>query len=183
MVMKYIKNFIGIAGLLLAWSASAQTEVKNKIVDFAMQTPIEGASIYVQNTTIGTVSNADGKFALLIPPEFVKDTLIISSIGYKSYKIPVDEFDNSFDVFLDEDVASLDEIVILAEPRPKTGNEIVLKAMEKLAINLPDSAYIQKGFLRHKERNKVEFKWLIESAITVYDSTTYIQTRLGVYHS
>ena len=42
--------------------------------------------------------------------------------------------------------------------------------MEKLEVNLPDSSYIQKGFLRHKERNKVEFKWLIESAITVYDS-------------
>ena len=36
---------------------------------------------------------------------------------------------------------------------------------------MPDSAYIQKGFLRHKERNTKEFKWLIESAITVYDSS------------
>ena len=54
--------------------------------------------------------------------------------------------------------------------RPTTGNEIVLKALEKLERNLPDSSYIQKGFLRHKERNKLEFKWLIESAITVYDS-------------
>ncbi|MFT5848086.1 MAG: hypothetical protein ACJARX_000207 [Psychroserpens sp.] len=170
MVNKYIKNCLAILVLLFACTVSAQTEVKNKIVDFLMQTPIESASIYVQNTTIGTVSNADGRFALLVPQEFAKDTLIISSIGYKSYKTPVDEFDNSFDVFLEEDVASLDEIILIAETRPKTGNDIVLKAMEKLAINLPDSAYIQKGFLRHKERNKIEFKWLIESAITVYDS-------------
>lgn len=35
---------------------------------------------------------------------------------------------------------------------------------------MPDSAYIQKGFVRHKERNRKEFKWLIESAITLYDS-------------
>ncbi|MFT4611648.1 MAG: hypothetical protein ACJA1H_002728 [Glaciecola sp.] len=170
MVIKYIKNCLVVALLLSAFATTAQTEVKNKIIDFVMQTPIESASIYVQNTTIGTVSNADGKFALVVPPEFVKDTLIISSIGYKSYKIPVDQFDNSFDVFLEEDVASLDEILLIAEARPKTGNDIVLKAMKKLAVNLPDSAYIQKGFLRHKERNKIEFKWLIESAITVYDS-------------
>lgn len=170
MVIKYIKNYLVIAILLFGCAATAQTEVKNKIVDFLMQTPIESASIYLQNTTIGTVSNADGRFALVVPQEFVKDTLIISSIGYKSYKIPVDEFDNNFDVFLEEDVASLDEIILIAETRPKSGNEIVLKAIEKLTINLPDSAYIQKGFLRHKERNKVEFKWLIESAITVYDS-------------
>ncbi|WP_040280767.1 carboxypeptidase-like regulatory domain-containing protein [Psychroserpens damuponensis] len=170
MVNKQIQNFLAIAVMLLAFSLSAQTEVKNKILDFSMLTPIESASIYIKNTTIGTVSNSDGKFALQVPKENVKDTLVISSIGYKSYKIPVDEFDSSFEIYLEEDVASLDEIVLIAETRPKTGNDIVLKAMEKLAVNMPDSAYIQKGFLRHKERNKVEFKWLIESAITVYDS-------------
>lgn len=170
MVMKYIKNGLGVTILLLSFGAASQIEIKNKILDFSMLAPIESASIYVKNTTIGTVSNSDGKFILQVPQEFAKDTLIISSIGYKSYKIPVIEFDNSLDIYLEEDVASLDEIILIAEIRPKTGNDIVLKAIEKLAINLPDSAYIQKGFLRHKERNKVEFKWLIESAITVYDS-------------
>ncbi|TXE15759.1 carboxypeptidase-like regulatory domain-containing protein [Psychroserpens burtonensis] len=168
--MKYIKNGLAVTILLLSFGAAAQIEVKNRILDFSMLAPIESASIYVKNTTIGTVSNSDGKFILQIPQEFAKDTLVISSIGYKSYKIPVIEFDNSLDIYLEEDVASLDEIILIAEIRPKTGNDIVLKAIEKLAINLPDSAYIQKGFLRHKERNKVEFKWLIESAITVYDS-------------
>ena len=148
----------------------AQTELKNKILDFSTLMPLESASIYVKNTTIGTVSNADGRFVLQVPNEFVNDTLIISSIGYKTYKVPVGEFDNSVEVYLEEDVASLDEILLVAENRPTTGNEIVLRAIEKLELNLPDSSYIQKGFLRHKERNKVEFKWLIESAITVYDS-------------
>lgn len=155
---------------LFCFSVVSQTEIKNKIVDFSTLLPIESASIYIQNTTIGTVSNSDGKFVLQVAEEFQKDTLIISSIGYKSFKIPVNEFDNTFEVYLEEDIASLDEIVLVAESRPKTGNDIVLKAIEKLTVNLPDSAYIQKGFLRHKERNKLEFKWLIESAITVYDS-------------
>ncbi len=155
---------------LLCNSAFSQKELKNKIVDFATQVPIESASIYVKNTTIGTVSNSDGKFVLLVPNEFATDTLIISSIGYKSFKTAVNDFDNSFDIFLEEDIASLDEIVLVAETRPKTGNDIVLKAIKNLPRNMPDSSYLQKGFLRHKERNKKEFKWLVESAITVYDS-------------
>jgi hypothetical protein len=148
----------------------SQTELKNKIVDFSTLMPIESASIYVKNTTIGTVSNEDGKFVLQVPNELQSDTLIISSIGYKSFKIPVQEFNNAEEVYLEEDIASLDEIVLIAENRPKTGNDIVLRAIERLSENLPDSAYIQKGFLRHTERNAKEFKWLIESAITVYDS-------------
>nr|WP_321231515.1 carboxypeptidase-like regulatory domain-containing protein [uncultured Psychroserpens sp.] len=170
MVQHNIKQYLVIVILLISFVGFSQTEVKNKIVDFGTLMPIESASIYVKNTTIGTVSNSDGKFALQIPQEFSKDTLIISSIGYKSFKVPVEEFDNSEEVYLEEDIASLDEILLIAETRPETGNDIVLRAMEKLSNNLPDSAYIQKGFLRHKERNKVEFKWLIESAITVYDS-------------
>ncbi|MFK7781126.1 carboxypeptidase-like regulatory domain-containing protein [Psychroserpens sp.] len=148
----------------------SQTELKNKVVDFTTLLPIESASIYIKNTTIGTVSNQDGKFVLQVSKELEFDTLIISSIGYKSFKIPVNEFDNSEEIYLEEDIAALDEIILVAETRPKTGNDIILKAIEKLPENLPDSAYIQKGFLRHKERNAKEFKWLIESAITVYDS-------------
>lgn len=164
-------KYLAIAPLfLLCISAFSQKELKNKIVDFATQIPIESASIYVKNTTIGTVSNSDGKFVLLVAKEFENDTLIISSIGYKSFKTAVKDFDNSFDIFMDEDIASLDEIVLVAETRPKTGNDIVLKAIGRLPRNMPDSSYLQKGFLRHKERNKKEFKWLVESAITLYDS-------------
>lgn len=156
---------------MFSFTMFSQIEVKNKIVDFTNLLPIESASIYVQNTTIGTVSNADGKFVLLVPEEFVNDTLVISSIGYKSYKTPVNEFDNSMEIFLEEDIASLDEVLLIAETRPKTGNEIVEKALSKLQENMPEAPYLQKGFLRHKERNKKEFKWLIESAITLYDSS------------
>lgn len=170
MKTKSIKYLLITLLLTISFSAFSQKELKNKIVDFATQIPIESASIYIKNTTIGTVSNSDGKFVLLVPNEFVNDTLVISSIGYKSFKTAVKDFDNSFDIFLEEDIASLDEIVLVAETRPKTGNDIMLKALERLPRNMPDSSYLEKGFLRHKERNKKEFKWLIESAITVYDS-------------
>lgn len=170
MIVKSPKSIMFLCVMSFVMLGFAQTEVKNKITDFATLMPIESASIYVKNTTIGTVSNADGRFVLQVPPEFSKDTLIISSIGYKSFKVPVNEFNNDEEIYLEEDIASLDEVLLIAETRPKTGNDIVLKAIEKLSETMPDSAYIQKGFLRHKERNKVEFKWLIESAITVYDS-------------
>ncbi len=155
----------------LSFSVFSQVELKNKVVDFSTMLPIESASIYIKNSTTGTVSNSDGKFVLMVPNEYANDTLVISSIGYKSFKALVTEFDNSMDIFLEEDVASLDEIVLVAETRPKTGNDIVLRALERLPRNLPEQPYLEKGFLRHKERNKREFKWLIESAITLYDSS------------
>ena len=151
-------------------SLTAQTEIKSKVTDFLTYLPIENASVYIKNTTIGVITNVDGKFVLNVPQEHVNDTLIISSIGYESFKRVISEFDEE-EVFLEEDIASLDEVLVVAETRPKTGNDIMLRALEELPENLPDSAYLQKGFLRHKERNKKQYKWLIESAITVYDSS------------
>lgn len=167
----YFRSLFSFVLCTLTLNAMAQSEIKSKIVDFQTFLPIESASIYVQNTTIGTVSNSDGKFVLLVPREFASDTLVISSIGYKSFKTTVSDFDDTMDVFLEEDIASLDEVVLVASTRPKTGNDIVLRALERLPFNLPEEPYLQKGFLRHKERNKKEYKWLIESALTLYDSS------------
>ncbi|QIJ88085.1 TonB-dependent receptor [Mesoflavibacter sp. HG96] len=174
MKRSYLKQSLLFVFILISSIATAQHELKNKVVDFINLLPIESASVYVQNTTIGTVTNADGKFVLLVPETMSKDTLVISSIGFKSFKVPVEEFDNSFEVFLEEDIATLEEVVLNATPRPKTGDSIVLRALDRLDRNMPNQAYLQKGFLRHKERNKKEFKWLVESAITIYDDSTYV---------
>ena len=174
MKRSYLKQSLLFVFVLISSIATAQHELKNKVVDFINLLPIESASVYVQNTTIGTVTNADGKFVLLVPETMSKDTLVISSIGFKSFKVPVEEFDNSFEVFLEEDIATLEEVVLNATPRPKTGDSIVLRALDRLDRNMPNQAYLQKGFLRHKERNKKEFKWLVESAITIYDDSTYV---------
>ena len=170
------KHVLGLLIFLSGLSIFSQTEIKNSVLDAETFMPLESASVYVKNTTTGTITNADGKFVLVVPEKHVRDTLVISSIGYKSYKVPVNEFDSSFDVYLEPDVASLDEILLVADTRPKTGNDIVLRALERLSENLPDSAYLEKGFVRHKERNKKEFKWLVEGAITLYDSSYQTNT-------
>ncbi|AUC75544.1 MULTISPECIES: carboxypeptidase-like regulatory domain-containing protein [unclassified Olleya] len=174
MKITQIKSSVFILFLLVGSFATAQTEIKNKVADFMSMLPIENASVYVQNTTIGTITNADGKFVLLIPKAYENDTIVVSSIGYKSFKTTVTEFDNDFDILLEEDIASLDEILIVADNRPKTGNDIMLRALKRLQGNSPEEPYLQKGFLRHKERNKKQFKWLVESAITLYDDSSYV---------
>ncbi len=171
MKKSFVKFLATLSLVFVTVSSFAQKEIKNTIYDFTTQEPVIGASVYIKNTTIGTISNIDGKFLLQIPKKNINDTLIISSIGFKSFKTAINEFDSSTPIFLDQDVASLDEVVIVAETRPKTGNDIVLRAIERLTVNMPDSSYIQKGFLRHRERNKKQYKWLIESAISLYDSS------------
>ncbi|HLW31371.1 MAG TPA: carboxypeptidase-like regulatory domain-containing protein [Aequorivita sp.] len=165
-----LRFFLTLLISFIGLNSFSQTEIKGKVADFMTYEPIESASVYIDKTTIGTITNVDGKFALRVPAVNISDTLVISSIGFKSYKTSIEDFENGSDIFLEEDVASLDEVVLVADTRPKTGNDIVVRAIERLPENLPAEPYLQKGFLRHKERNKKEYKWLIEAAITLYDS-------------
>lgn len=165
-----LKTFLVILIPFLTFNSFAQTELKGKVTDFMTFMPIESASVYIKHTTIGTISNTDGNFVLRVPEKNSADTLVISSIGFKTFETPIGEFENGSDIYLEEDMASLDEVVIVADNRPKTGNEIMVRAIEELPNTLPDAPYLQKGFLRHKERNRREYKWLIEAAITLYDT-------------
>jgi len=166
-----LKHILGLLISLFCLTTFAQTELTGKVADFLSFEPIENASVYIKNTTVGTITNADGNFVLRVPQEFKNDTLVISSIGYKSFLTAIPDFDSTTDIFLEEDVASLDEVLLIGDSRPKTGNDIVVRAIERLSRNLPELPYLQKGFLRHRERNKKEYKWLIEAAITMYDSS------------
>lgn len=87
----------------------AQTKpITGKITDFN-GAPIVNASVVIKQTSQGTVTDAEGKFKLNIPPN---TSLQISSTGYKSQTIKINDADADIQVKLLEDVARLDEIVV-----------------------------------------------------------------------
>ena len=59
----------------------SQVELKGKVIDFITYLPLENTSVYIDKSTIGSVSNADGNFILSVPKRLQNDTLVISSIG------------------------------------------------------------------------------------------------------
>ncbi len=60
----------------------AQT-VKGVVVDGTSGEPIVGASVYLQGTTNGTITDLDGKFSLKVPAQ--PATLIVSFVGYQNF--------------------------------------------------------------------------------------------------
>lgn len=72
---------------------------------------IPGANILVKGTTVGTVTDTEGKFTIEVPDE--NQTLIFSSIGYTSQEIAVSGR-GVIDVVLLDDVKQLGEVVVTA---------------------------------------------------------------------
>lgn len=75
--------------------------------------PVVYASVGVINRNLGTVADTAGNFSLQIPPEFVNDSIRISSIGYVAKTFAVKDIKSIPDtIFLSEDVRMLSEVVV-----------------------------------------------------------------------
>jgi hypothetical protein len=61
--------------------------VKGVVVDSASQQPLGGASVFAQNTTQGTTSNAEGIFAMRLPNGGYE--LIVSYTGYETRSVRI----------------------------------------------------------------------------------------------
>lgn len=78
------------------------------VLDESMN-PVIGASILVPGTTIGTISDVNGKFSLTLPANTTQ--VNVSFIGYKTKAMPVST--NQATVVLEADQMSLDEVVVV----------------------------------------------------------------------
>ena len=71
--------------------------------------PVVGANVVIKGTTMGVVTDIDGKFSIQVPANAV---LVISYIGYNSMEIPVNG-QKSLNVTMKEDAEALDEVVVV----------------------------------------------------------------------
>lgn len=100
--------------LLAAFSATstlamAQGRVTGRVVDETGQ-PVIGASIKVEGSTVGAVTDIDGNFVLPSVPK--GGSLTVTYVGYKSQTIKADGR-SQIDLTLREDHEQLDEIVVV----------------------------------------------------------------------
>ena len=102
-----IKAFFTISLLFVSVGLLAQQSVSGTVSD-SDGNPIPGVSIVEKNTTNGTVSDFDGNFQLSVGENAV---LLFSYIGYIT--IEQNATSASMSVTLEEDVAKLDEVVVV----------------------------------------------------------------------
>lgn len=118
-MLRYLQLCI-LALLLFSGSLPALAQkavrISGTIVESDKTTPIPGAGITRVGTTMGVISDADGKFMIDIQ---TTDTLLIRAIGFKSMlympqRLPVSEI--RVNIVLQEDSVMLGEVEITNRP-------------------------------------------------------------------
>ena len=106
----YLFFFLLVAAQTSGWS---QTEVRGCVNDADNGEPLAFCHVAMEGSTVGTVTNNDGCFALsgLNP----SDTLVVSYIGYRSLKIAVSQFQGSTVIALEPESFEIGELTVYAE--------------------------------------------------------------------
>ncbi len=80
--------------------------------------PVIGANVLVQGTTIGAITDIDGRYMLNVPEG---STLVISYIGYTNRQVKVNAA-GKYDIRLKEDSEMLSEVVVVGYGTQKKAN-------------------------------------------------------------
>jgi len=130
------------------------------------------ANIQLKNTTIGTVSNEEGKFSIYVPTKHQNEAIVFSFLGFETQELTVAAWNKKkqLQIILKQKIELLEETLVIGKRNKLTGDEILAKAFDNYNLNFSDKPFIAKGFIRHTERDKKEYKYLVEAAIEKYDA-------------
>jgi len=89
--------------------------VSGKIIDSNTKFPLESASIFVENSSIATMSKKDGSFQIDL--RGLKNNVVVDYVGYVTYLIPKDDLSQTnLTIYLKPSDENLAEMIIEASP-------------------------------------------------------------------
>ena len=140
--------------------------ITGRVFDEQSQEPLAFASVSIAGKPVGTVTNAAGEFDFYIPEEYKNDSLVISHVGYKSFRDKIDRLPKgTLSVGLKAISVLLREIVI--REKDLTGKEIVAKAVKNLTLNYSTKPFCLQGFFRQIEEENGKYVLLTEAAVDI----------------
>ncbi len=106
--------------------------------------PIPGANIKLEGTTIGTITDMDGKYSLNIPNDN-NDKLVATYLGYETKELAIKD---SVDIQLEPSYLALDEVVVVGYGKTKK------KSFTGGVTNIDTDIFEEKEFKAYFEENR-----------------------------
>ena len=113
------KLFLFCMMLFAGFAVIAQDQISGRVTDAETGDPLPGATVQVQGTTEGTVTDTDGYYKLEVSD--LEATLVFSFVGYQPETVPI-EGRTTINVQLEEVVTELDEVVVVGYGTQERGD-------------------------------------------------------------
>lgn len=145
--------------------------LSGKIIDKKKEDPIPYASVSIFNKPIGTITNTDGEFLLKLHPDYIQDTLVVSSMGYKQIFMPAYQL-------LDEDMITMDPVSIRireVKVTSTTAEKLLENIRENIAKNYSAYPRLMSAFYRETVRQDGNYINVSEAVMEILKAP-YVNT-------
>jgi hypothetical protein len=158
--------FIFFAFFLHGINAQDLLTITGKVTDSNSGKPVAYAHVGIPEKGIGTTTGNNGAFTFKIPMEYQNSQMIVSYIGYKTYKKSVRSIEGPVTVKLKKSAAMLNEVVVMGET---TVEDIVRKAVKNIKNNYPVQGTSYLGFYRESRTDdSLKYVYLAEGVLNIY---------------
>jgi hypothetical protein len=149
-----MKRYLVLILIFIAFNTIAQTKVSGYVLD-EFNEPVSYANVIFKNSSKGTITNENGKFYMEDDVDW--DTLIISFLGYLTQEVTLKKGANyDLKIVLNEEVASLNEVVIVTGKQSKKNNPAI-DILRKIWANKRVNGLNKYKQYQYEKYEKVEF--------------------------
>ncbi|MFH0892844.1 MAG: carboxypeptidase-like regulatory domain-containing protein, partial [Bacteroidota bacterium] len=143
-------------------------KLKGQIIDENTKNPISYACIGIINKQIGTSTNSEGNFIFNVSNKCLNDSIIITALGYYTYKIAIKDFSDkkSQAIQLKPQIFNLSSVTF--NSKKLSALEILKKAEKKIKENINTNPYMIKAYYREFHKEDSLFARAAEASTTIY---------------
>lgn len=138
-------------GLILQLKAENNKQITGTVIDRSSGTPIPYVNIYTKDFKIGTITNTEGRFALVF--NSANPVLIFSSLGYQSKQLSAEEIISSPIIELQENTTKLAEITISTKNKNAYPYAVIDKVAKKIKATKNDE---QWGKIMYRQKSTID---------------------------
>jgi len=163
--------FLSIVLIFLGSSAVGQSiKIEGRVLNIKEQ-PVPYANVGIISKGVGTSTNEAGQFQLIFDQSLSKDTLDISSIGYKTSALLLSKIlsnkNDTLTIYLSEHHVVMKEVKVTA--LYQNAKYVVEEALSNYYKNYNKKRYQLQGFYRGLIRNDEQYVMLSEALVTIDD--------------
>ena len=163
--------FFGNTGL-----SQTYLTISGKVLDKKTNKPVAYAHVGIPEKGIGSTTAHDGSFAFKVPERYKNSTVIVSFMGYKTYKNPIQAFKNNSIIYIEESSSELAEVVVMGQ---NAIEDIIRKAVKNIPKNYAEHPTTVLGFYRESlTDDSLRYRYLAEGVLNIY-KTSYKSRKEG----
>jgi hypothetical protein len=144
-----------------------------RVLDKNTLNPVIFASIQLEESNVGVVTNSDGEFIIKVPSNMINPKLAITHLGYKNAEVDLSQLTKSMNIiYLEAAIFPIEEIKI----RTNNAEDLLRAAIRNKSLNYSSDPVMMTSFYRETIKQNKNYVAVAEAVIDIYKAPYYKTT-------